>query len=71
MVDPNINPLKQWDPTELVFLIIIDTNVGVVSPWPWESSFNAQGLRVIIVVVQVGAVKISYVVVGAFRKEES
>jgi NADH:ubiquinone oxidoreductase subunit 6 (subunit J) len=37
----------------------------------WNSAFNAQGLRVIIVVVQVGAVKI-YVaaVVEALRKKE-
>jgi hypothetical protein len=35
----------------------------------WNSTFNAQGSRVIIVVVLVGAVKI-YVAVEALRKKE-
>jgi hypothetical protein len=34
------------------------------------SAFNAQGWRVIIVVVQVGAVKISVAGVEAFRKRK-
>jgi hypothetical protein len=34
------------------------------------SAFNAQGSRVIIVVVQVGAVKIYVAAVEAFRKKE-
>jgi hypothetical protein len=37
----------------------------------WYSAFNAQGSRVITVVVQVGAVKIYVAAVDAFRKKES
>jgi hypothetical protein len=38
MVDPHITTLKQWDSTEdfvhpFVFILIIGTNLGVVSPW--------------------------------------
>jgi NADH:ubiquinone oxidoreductase subunit 6 (subunit J) len=36
----------------------------------WNSAFNAQGLRLIIIVVHVGAVKIYVVVVEALRKKE-
>jgi hypothetical protein len=36
----------------------------------WNSAFNAQGSRVIIVVVQVGAVRIYVAVVFALRKKE-
>jgi hypothetical protein len=36
----------------------------------WNSAFNAQGSRVIIVVVQVGAVKIHVAAVEALRKKE-
>jgi len=36
----------------------------------WNSAFNAQGSRVIIVVVQVGAVKIYVTAVEALRKKE-
>ncbi len=36
----------------------------------WNSAFNAQGLRVIMVVVQVGAVKIYVAAVKALRKKE-
>jgi hypothetical protein len=35
----------------------------------WNSAFNAQGLRLIIVVVQVGAVKIYVAAMGAIRKK--
>jgi hypothetical protein len=34
----------------------------------WNSAFNAQGSRLIIVVVQVGAVKIHAAAVEALRK---
>jgi NADH:ubiquinone oxidoreductase subunit 6 (subunit J) len=37
----------------------------------WNSAFNAQGLRVIIVVVQVGAVKIYVTAVQALRLKET
>jgi hypothetical protein len=37
----------------------------------WNSTFNAQGSRVIIVVVHVGSVKIYVVVVQVFRKKET
>jgi hypothetical protein len=36
----------------------------------WNSAFNAQGSRVIIVVVQVGAVKIYVAAMEALRKKE-
>jgi hypothetical protein len=36
----------------------------------WNSAFNAQGSRVIIVVVQVGAVKIYVAAVEALRKKK-
>jgi hypothetical protein len=36
----------------------------------WNSSFNAQGSRLIVVVVQVGAVKIYVAAVEALRKKE-
>jgi hypothetical protein len=36
----------------------------------WNSAFNAQGSRVIIVIVQVGAVKIYVAAVEAVRKKE-
>jgi hypothetical protein len=37
----------------------------------WNSAFNAQGSRVIVVVVQVGAVKISVAAVQALRKKKT
>jgi hypothetical protein len=37
----------------------------------WNSAFNEQGLRVIIVVVHVGAVKIYVAAVQAVRKKET
>jgi hypothetical protein len=37
----------------------------------WNSTFHAQGLRVIIVVVHIGAVKLYVAGVEAFRKKES
>ncbi len=37
----------------------------------WNSAFNAQGSRVIIAVVQVGAVKIYLAVVQALREKET
>ncbi len=36
----------------------------------WNSAFNAQGLKLIIVVVQIGAVKIYVAAVEALRKKE-
>jgi hypothetical protein len=36
----------------------------------WNSAFNAQGLKVVIVVVQVGAVKIYVARVEALRKKQ-
>jgi hypothetical protein len=36
----------------------------------WNSTFNAQGSRVIILVVQVGAVKIYLAALEALRKKE-
>jgi hypothetical protein len=37
----------------------------------WNSAFNAQGSRVITLVVQVGAVKIYVAAVEALRKKET
>jgi hypothetical protein len=37
---------------------------------PWYSAFNAQGSRLIIVVVQLGAVKISVAAVEALRRKK-
>jgi hypothetical protein len=37
----------------------------------WNSAFSAQGSRVIIVVVQLGAVKIYLAVVQALREKET
>jgi hypothetical protein len=37
----------------------------------WNSAFNAQGSKVIIVVVQVGGVKIYVAAVEALRKKET
>jgi hypothetical protein len=36
----------------------------------WNSGFNAQGSRIIIVVVRIGAVKIYVAVVKALREKE-
>jgi len=36
----------------------------------WNSAFNAQGWRVIIVVVQIGVVKIYVAAIGAPKKNE-
>jgi len=36
----------------------------------WNSTLNAQGSRIIIVLVQVGAVKIYVIVVQASKKKE-
>ncbi len=43
-------------------------NLGMKS---WNSAFNAQGSRVIIVIVQVRAVKIYVAAVQALRKKET
>jgi hypothetical protein len=37
----------------------------------WNSTFNAQGSRVIIIIVQVGAVKIYVAAVKALEKNET
>jgi hypothetical protein len=36
----------------------------------WNSTFNAQGLKIIIIVVHVGVVKIHITIVDAFKKNE-
>ncbi len=56
-------PLFQWYPQRKQILL----NLGMKC---WNSAFNAQGSRVIIVVVQVGAVKISEAAVEAIRKKK-
>jgi hypothetical protein len=56
-------PLYQWYPQSKEILL----NVGMKL---CNSAFNAQGSRVIIVVVQVGVVKIFVATVKALRKKE-
>ncbi len=56
-------PLYQWYPQSKEILL----NVGMKL---CNSAFNAQGSRVIIVVVQVGVVKIYVATVKALRKKE-
>jgi hypothetical protein len=55
-------PLFQWYPQSKEILL----NLGVKC---WKSAFNAQGSRVIIVIVQVGAVKIYVAAVEALWKK--
>jgi hypothetical protein len=56
-------PLFQWYPQSREILL----NLGMKC---WNSAFNAQGSRVIIVVVQVRAVKIYVAAVETLRKKE-
>ncbi len=60
---PTQNPLFQWYLESKEFLL----NLGMKF---WNSAFNAQGSRVIIVMVQVGAVKIYVAAVEELRKNE-
>jgi len=57
-----LSPLFQW----YLQRKEIWSNLGMKC---WNSSFNAQGSRVIIVVVQAGAVEIYVAVVQAFKKK--
>jgi hypothetical protein len=57
-------PLFQWYPQSQEILL----NLGMKC---CNSAFNAQGSRVILVVVQVGAVKIYVAAVQALRKNET
>jgi len=57
-------PLFQWYPQSKDIL----WNMGMKC---WNSAFNAQGSRIIIVVVHVGAVKIYAAAVQALRKKET
>jgi hypothetical protein len=36
----------------------------------WNSTFNAQGLKIIIIIVHVGVVKIPITIVDVFKKNE-
>ncbi len=56
-------PLFQWYPQSKKLLLNLSMKC-------WNSAFNAQGSRVIIVVVQVGAVKIYVAAVEALRKKK-
>jgi len=58
------SPLFHWYPQSKEILL----NLSVKC---WNSSFNVQGLRVFIVVVQVGVVKIYGAVAEALRKKET
>jgi len=55
--------LFQWYPQSKEILLNLSMKC-------WNSTFNAQGLRIIIVVVQVGAVKIYVTAVKALMKKE-
>jgi len=57
-------PLFQWSLQSKEILL----NLGMKC---WNSAFNAQGSRVSIVAVHVGAVKIYVVAVQALRKKET
>jgi hypothetical protein len=56
-------PLFQWYPQSNEILLNLSMK------W-WNSAFNAQGSRVTIVIVPVGAVKIYVETIEALRKEE-
>ncbi len=56
-------PLFQWYPQRKQILL----NLGMKC---WKAAFNPQGSRVIVVVVQVGAVRISVAAVEALRKKK-
>ncbi len=56
-------PVFMWYPQSKEILLNLSLKC-------WKSAFNAQGPRVIIVVVQVGAVKIYVPAVKALRKKE-
>jgi hypothetical protein len=56
-------PLFQWYPQSKDILINLSMKC-------WYSAFNAQGSRLIIVVVQLGAVRIYVAAVKALRKKE-
>ncbi len=57
-------PLIQWYPQSKEILL----NLGMKC---WNSAFNAQGSRVIIIIVQVGAAKIYVAAVQELRKKET
>jgi hypothetical protein len=57
------HPLFQWYPQSKEILLNLSMKC-------WNFAFNAQGLRVIIVVVHVGVVKIYVAVVEALKKKE-
>ncbi len=56
-------PLFQWCPQSKEILLNLSMKC-------WNSAFNAQGLRIIIVVVHLGALKIYVAVVEALRQKE-
>jgi hypothetical protein len=58
-----INPLLQWYSQSKKILLNLSMKC-------WNSAFNAQSSRIIIVVVQIGAVKIYVAAVEALRKKE-
>jgi hypothetical protein len=58
-----IHPLFQWYPQSKEILLNLSLK-------RWNSAFNAQGSRLIIVIVQVRAVKIYVLAVEALRKKE-
>jgi hypothetical protein len=60
---PSPFPLFQWYTQSKDILINLSMKC-------WFSAFNAQGSRLIIVVVQLGAVKINVATVEALRKKE-
>jgi hypothetical protein len=63
----NVKNEPKWWSTSLrdEFLILVDLSMKC-----WNTAFSAQGSRVIIVVVQVGAVQIYVAAVEAHRENE-
>jgi len=56
-------PLFQWYPQSTEILLNLSMKC-------WNSAYNAHGSKIIIVVVQVGGVKIYVAAVEALRKKE-
>jgi hypothetical protein len=63
-------PLFQWYPESKDIFIKSQYEMLQLSTKCWNSAFNAGGSRLIIVVVQSGAVKIYVAAVEALRKKE-
>ncbi len=63
LLSPPLSPLFEWGSQSNEILL----NLGMKC---WVSAFNAQGSRTIMIIVQVGAVKIYVAAVEALKKKE-